>query len=434
MVIQKRGENMRVKEVFVKNFRSFKEVQIELRRFNVMIGANASGKSNFVQIFQFFSDIKNHGLDNAVSMQGGVEYLRNMAVGTSRNLLLRLTFDVQSESTTMRTKKRPMGIKVYETTYEFELGFKNNGTEFEILNDKISHKFKFGREENGKNREEKNTSGEISVFRSGDKAKISVSDGVPFGEYYLDHFLDRFFSDMELPANTLLLQNPFIAAFFPFPYELRRTFDLGRIFDISIYDFDPKLPKKATPVVGKAVLEEDGSNLSIVVKNIIENKEKKRKFLNLVQDLLPFTKDLGVEKFADKSLLFKIQEKYFDKTYFPASLISDGTINILALIIALYFEKKALTIIEEPERNIHPYLISRVVDMMKEASKDKQIIVTTHNPEMVKNAGLENLFLITRTKEGFSEISKPADKQALQKFLENEIGIEELYVKNLLGG
>jgi len=65
-----------------------------------------------------------------------------------------------------------------------------------------------------------------------------------------------------------------------------------------------------------------------------------------------------VEKFADKSLLFKLKESYNKKQYLPASLISDGTISITALIIALFFEKRPLTIIEDPERNIHPYLIS----------------------------------------------------------------------------
>ena len=129
-------------------------------------------------------------------------------------------------------------------------------------------------------------------------------------------------------------------------------------------------------------------------------------------------------------LLFEI---YFQKQYLPASLISDGTINITALIIALYFERKPLTIIEEPDRNIHPYLISKVINMMKDASQNKQVIVTTHNPEIVKYAGLENILFVSRCKEGFSIISRPGDKEEVKIFLKNEIGIEELYVQNLLG-
>ena len=47
--------------------------------------------------------------------------------------------------------------------------------------------------------------------------------------------------------------------------------------DVAIYDFDPKLPKKTTPITGKAELEEDGSNLAIVLKRIMENEPAKRK-------------------------------------------------------------------------------------------------------------------------------------------------------------
>ena len=91
-----------------------------------------------------------------------------------------------------------------------------------------------------------------------------------------------------------------------------------------------------------------------------------------------------------------------------------------------------ITIIEEPERNIHPHLISGLVSMMKDASKEKQIIVSTHNPEMVKHSDLEDILLVSRDREGFSQITRPAEKQEVQIFLENEMGIDELYVQNLL--
>ncbi|MDO9098640.1 MAG: AAA family ATPase, partial [Candidatus Methanoperedens sp.] len=134
----------------------------------------------------------------------------------------------------------------------------------------------------------------------------------------------------------------------------------------------------------------------------------------------------------DRSLIFKLREIYSENQYLPASFLSDGTIYITALIIALYFDSKPIIIIEEPERNIHPYLISRLVNMMKEVSEEKQIIVTTHNPEVIKHAGLENIYLVSRDKEGFSTISKPSEKEEVKIFLENEMGIEELYIQNLL--
>ena len=417
---------MGVKKIKVTNFKSFKELEVELGKFNVLIGANASGKSNFVQIFKFLRDIANSGLNNAVSMQGGAEYLRNINIGAADKFSLKIVSD-QKFGFGRRTKEGLIGIKIYEVTYEFALKFNERGSGFKIIEDKLTQKCNFvGLEkQKGKIKEkEKLGQGEIIVSCANGKVKIDLHkpEEVPITE---NDIYPPFLVEERLPTNTLLLETPL---FFIPPLEMEEIFS-----GISIYDFDPKLPKKATPITGKAELEEDGSNLSIILKNITENKEKKRKLFNLVKDLLPFISNLDVEKFADKSLLFKLQETYFENQYLPASLISDGTINITALIVALYFEKKSLTIIEEPERNIHPYLISKVVDMMKDASQKKEIIVTTHNPEIVKYAGLDNILFVSRDEKGFSTISRPANKEEVKTFLKNEIGIEELYVQNLLG-
>jgi len=415
---------MAIKKIRILNFKSFKDLEIELGKFNVLIGANASGKSNFIQIFKFLRDITNYGLDNAISMQGGVEYLRNINIGPSKNFSLEVTSD-QEFGFVRKKEEELIEIKTYETIYKFVIKFRQRGPGFEIAEDKLTMKCHFIRLENQKKKlEEKEKRGQGEIILSNNKGKVDADlnplNEVPLG---INDIFPPFLREEKLPSKTLLLKAPFF--FIPFPSE--------EIFgSISIYDFDPKLPKKATPITGKADLEEDGNNLAIVLKNIIKNKNKERKLSNLVRDLLPFVNKLDVEKFADKSLLFKLQEIYARGQYLPASLISDGTINITALIIALYFERKSLTIIEEPERNIHPYLISKVIDMMKEASQKKQIIVTTHNPEIVKYTDLEDILLIFRDKEGFSTIFRPIEKKEIKAFLKNKIGIEELYVQRLL--
>ena len=417
---------MSIKRIEVKNFKSFKELKINLGKFNVIIGANASGKSNFVHIFEFLRDITISGLDNAVSLQGGVKYLRNMNIGASEPLSIKVVFDQEFTWLVRQTKASLIGIKTYETTYEFALGFNKSGSGFRIVKDELIQKCKFFRLERKERKiEEKEIlgEGEIIVSRGNGRVKpdLNIPPKVPLKK---EDIFPPFLREEKLPKHTLLLETPY---FFISPLE--------DIFsETSIYDFDPKLPKKATPITGKAELEEDGNNLSIILKNITENREKRRKLFNLVKDLLPFVEDVDVEKFADKSLLFKLKESYFKTQYLPASLISDGTINMTALIVALYFEKKPFVIIEEPERNIHPSLISKVVEMMRDASQtqEKQIVVTTHNPEFVKYAGLENILLVSRNEDGFSTISRPADKEEVKIFLKNDIGIEELYIQNLL--
>lgn len=418
---------MAIKKIRVCNFRSFKDVEVELGNFNILIGANACGKSNFVQIFNFLRDIPTHGLDNAISMQGGTEYLRNMNIGASDNFSLEIVSDQEFGFALRKKEKGYIGIKTYETVYKFALKFRKKGRGFAIGEDKLTQKVNIIKLEMGKNRKikEKEKLGEGEIIYSVANGKIEVDLNLP-EEMGIkrDDIIPPFLREEKLGLNTLLIEHP-LHIFHPGIFHFFSD-------SFGIYDFDPKFPKKATPITGKAELEEDGSNLAIVLKDILENKDRSRKLLNLMKDLLPFVDTLDVEKFADKSLLFKLQETYAKGKYLPASLISDGTINITALILALYFGEKSLVIIEEPERNIHPYLISKVVNIMKEASQKRQIIITTHNPEIIKHADLKDILLISRGKDGFSIISRPAEKEEIKTFLKNEIGIEELYVQNLL--
>jgi len=411
---------MAIKRIRVANFKSFKELDLELGNFNVVIGANASGKSNFVQIFRFIRDIANMGLDNAISLQGS-EYLTNIGLSPPQPLSLKVM--AVSDEFGIKVDKSVIA-RINNADYEFALKFKTKRTGVEIEKDFLSlgvTYVRLAKTKNGKLEEGKIIGTGKLIIRS-EKGTPKFELKRPEGVNATDKDLFPSFLRQKMKPRTLLLQAPFF--FFP-PVE-------SAFSDIAIYDFDPKLSKKAVPIAGKSELEEDGSNLSLVLKSIVENTDKKRKLSNLIKDLLPFVDDLSTDKFADRSLLFKLREIYFPNVYFPASFISDGTVNINALLIALYFEEKSLSIIEEPERNIHPYLISRVMDMMKDASKNKQIIVTTHSPEVVKHADLENILLVSREKDGFSTISRPSQKKEVKIFLKNQMGLDELYIQNLL--
>ena len=69
---------------------------------------------------------------------------------------------------------------------------------------------------------------------------------------------------------------------------------------------------------------------------------------------------------------------------------------------------------------------------MKDASENKQIIVTTHNPEMIRYADKKDILLISRNEEGFSSICRPSEKEDVKVFLEHGLRMERLYVDNFL--
>jgi len=273
------------------------------------------------------------------------------------------------------------------------------------------------------NDREKIGRGEIQVTNEGGNLSYAVDlpKGFPLTEQELIPF---YFRGKELPEKTLLLETPYA---YPLPH-------IEKFFDrIAVYDIDPKLLKKGVAITGKRDLEEDASNLALVLKNIIGDPEKKRKFSNLLRDVLPFVEDFSVKKFMDISLVLTLRERYAKNHDLPSTSLSDGTMTIFALIIALYFEDKPFIIIEEPVIHIHPFLVGRVISMIKESSGSKQIMITTNSTEVVKHASVEDLLLVSRDTEGFSVVSRPADKEEVRTFLENEIGIEELYIQNLLG-
>ncbi|HTY15951.1 MAG TPA: AAA family ATPase [Methanoregulaceae archaeon] len=414
---------MPITSIAVTNFKSFREMVFEPASFSIIIGSNASGKSNLIQVFKFLRDIAKYGLPNAISLQGGVEYMRNTIIGPGENFSFRIVYLLEE------TKQDVIGVKdrnpVYfasrEITYEFAIHFTDTTAGYEVVRDHLVISGDFlTRDRDGF---QTIGCGSLGLSQVGGKARYLVSPPEGFTlpeEELFPHLLQR----QEIPATRLIANNPVTAPGVP-PLEW--------IFrGIKVYDFDPRLLKMAAPMAGKTELEKDGSNLAIVIKAINDDPERKKAFINLMNDMLPFVKDVAVEKLLDMSLFLKLKEVFGPDRYIPASLVSDGTINIAALIIALYFEDRRVTIIEEPEKNIHPALIAKLVSMLKDASGRKQIIVTTHNPEMVKHVAIDDIFLINRDKDGFSRLSRPRDKVEIAAFLENDLGIDELFIQGLL--
>jgi hypothetical protein len=362
-------------------------------------------------------------------MQGGSEYLQNTKIGSSHDLQIKVIFQPDQNLEVLErqdTGTSRLAIQSCLSSYEFALRFAPRGDGFSITKDRII----LGCEVLSCKRENEHSivkqsigRGEIRVTSEG--GKITYSLDLPEGCSVSEKdIIPLCFRGKHLPEKTLLLETPHA-----FPLNHGEKF-----FDrIAVYDIDPKLMKKGVAITGKRELEEDGGNLALVLKNIIGDPEKKRKFSNLLRDVLPFIEDFSVEKFMDISLVLTLREKYTKNLDLPSPSLSDGTMTIFALIIALYFEEKPLIIIEEPVSHIHPFLVARVISMMKESSKRKQVMITTHTTEVVKHASLEHLLLISRDSEGFSVLSRPSDKEEVRTFLENEIGIEELYVQNLLG-
>ena len=420
---------MYIKRIQVLNFKSFKKIDVSLNKFNIIIGANASGKSNFVQVIQFIRDIVDMGVENAVYMQGGYEYLKNIFTDSADDVSIKLELESDKKKGWIYGQgKKEYAIELCGVSYEFKLHL-NSGKKDSMMNyEKLEYNCDVSKikDEHGN---------KIDNFRiillneNGKKSYTIEPKKFDYKKYDLfpDFLMEKEFIEAQLAEKESLLEKPIIIP--PFFFELS-----GFLKQIAIFDIDPKLSKKASIITGKKDLESDGKNLAIVLKHIIDDEEEWEKLTKLIKDVLPFIDDLHVEKSLDKSLIASLRETYSKSTFFPAPLISDGTINILILIIILYFEEKPVIVIEEPERNIHPHLISKIVNMMKDVSSSlkKQIFITTHNPMFIRYGDIKDILLVSRNDKGYSEISRPVDKEEVKVFLNNNLGIDELFVNNLL--
>ena len=65
-------------------------------------------------------------------------------------------------------------------------------------------------------------------------------------------------------------------------------------------------------------------------------------------------------------------------------------------------------------------------------SKEKQVIITTHNPELLKYANCDDVRMVTRANCGNTSVTKPSDDLTIKTFLENDLGLEDLFVQGLL--
>ena len=413
------------KKITISNFKSLADQTVELNDFNLLVGANGSGKSNFVQALKFLRDIVSFGLEDAISLQGGVEYLRNVNIADSQPL----TFHVVVEANDANQmswfqpfdfdKPRDVSVvEIHRLDYAFALQFQQEGSHFTIEKDRMIFAFSPSGHIHDADSRDISAESTVELIRTGGRVEIRMSPkSVPLTPM----------NTFPIHENKLLVEHPIVAQF----YAGGITDWIGKI---GVYDLYPKEIKAPTSIASRAELEIDGNNLAALLGKLLRDHEKKRSFLNICRDLLPFVRGLGTEKVADSSIFLTLREEALKEEELPAFLISDGTANIMALVFVLYFQKnKHLSIFEEPDRNLHPYLLSRVMTMFREASDSKQIIATTHSPGMVKHAGLENILLVSRDKSGFSRITRPADSEHVRIFLDNELGIDDLFIDNLLG-
>ena len=411
---------MKISNIEIKNFKSFKDMSVNLNNFNAVVGPSASGKSNFVEAFKFLKDIC-EDFENGIDAHGGILF-QNLNCEQKVPSCIKASIGEEEPFieilNPISINSKELMTKICYTSIDYELCINFKETKIDFMTENVKFHFKIYDNENGELLSGntlylKNDNGEISADFENHEEYASM-------EFFAPKALITIVNNNFKNKKGLLINSPLSAV----PISWSDYFK-----DIAAYNFDPNMGKMGK-FKGNS-LTEYGENLSSVLDHILSDKDNKRKFLNLTSILLPYIKDIEVNRIGEDDRIFRLIESYNRLPVF-APFVSDGTANILALISALYFNKSNVILIEEPERNIHPGLFIQIVGMMKEVSLlDKQIIITTHSPEILNNCDLDDIIFISRDEEGFSILSKPGDNREVREFAE-ELSIGDLFVEGCL--
>ncbi len=177
-------------------------------------------------------------------------------------------------------------------------------------------------------------------------------------------------------------------------------------------------------------LEEDFSNLGLVLNRLTLIPSAKRAISKRLGDLYEGLDDFGV-RIDGGTVQINLTEG--DATI-PATRLSDGTLRYLCLLAILCDPTPPpLICLEEPELGMHPDLIPGIADMLVDASQRTQLIVTTHS-EMLVDA-------LTHSPEAIVVCEKRQGQTSMTRLSADELGIwlvkyrlGELWMRGQIGG
>ena len=369
----------RIESIRIEGFRSLADVEInDMPAATVLIGANGSGKSNFIRFFDMMSwMIGGRRLAEFIQRQGGAD---DQLFGGSR-----ISPRMEAELA-MRTE-------LGRNDYRFALAYAHPDR-FMFTEEA----FRFSREGWGTEASWQylgsghNEAEVVEVAQSGESAVAN-----PTTARVLVHLLRR------------------CAA-----YQFHDTSDDSRL-------------KKKCDAEDNGYLRSHGGNLAAILLRL--EREDMRRFEAIcghIRRVLPVFDRFQIEEDYG-SVLLRWRAKGMDKTI-GAHLTSDGSLRLFALVTLLNLPSGMLPnvlLLDEPELGLHPAAVTLIGDMIKTLAEDRQVIVATQSPLLVDAFGLDEI-LVLELRGGRTEIRR-CNEDEYRHWLE-EYTTGELWQKNLIGG
>ncbi len=366
-----RQPTFQITGVWAKNFRSIADTSVELDRLTVLVGPNASGKSNILDIMRFLKDALRFDLEAAVSIRHGIGAIHHQE---SEGCISDIEIGI---SATLGGYAEISDIYV---EYGFALASEPDGG------------FKVSREY-GKVWEGDN---------SGKPAEFKIENGNLVSPELLKRispqiglFADYANSDFDTTALAfpILLRiarrngvtsyedNGFATALmYSALWRLQRN-----LLDMRFYHIFPNAIRGPQKSGNAYPLNEDAGNLASTLRKMgSESPESMACLKESLGRLIPGISDLEVTPAGGYLVVRLKHDSVRGGVWFDLSQESDGTVRLLGLLAALY-QRRYLPLIgiEEPELTVHPGALAVLADLLNEATQRSQIIVTTHSPDLI---------------------------------------------------
>lgn len=326
-------------------------VELEARPLNVLIGPNASGKSNLIEALSLLSAAPKDLLV-PIREGGGVRDWLWKGEVTSQSALVEITVSPSDGLMPLR----------------YHLSFGEVAARFSLLDERVE------------NEEAYSGHGEpyfFYAYQSGHPA-VNVKTESEDNGGRSKRQLRR--EDVS-PDQSILSQRRDPDTYPELTY-LAKGFEQVRFYrewNFGRYT-SPRLPQKAD--LPEDVLLEDASNLGLVLNNLQNRPDVKRELLGRLRTLYEGVDDLNIKVHGGTVQIF-FHEKGL-KHPVPATRLSDGTLRYLCLLAVLcHPEPPPVVCLEEPELGLHPDILPTVAKLLIEASERTQLFVTTHSDILV---------------------------------------------------
>lgn len=377
----------------------FKDLVLDdLPNLAVFVGANGTGKTTLFDALGFISDSLHNNVRQAVQKRGGYKEL--ISRSTDGNIAIEIKFKIAIAG------KERLVTYFLEISQEKGLPFINR----EIL------KYKRG---------SYGSPFHFLDFRKGSGYAITNEE-----------LFDK--KDEELDREPQTLSAPDILAVkglgqfqrFKAANAFRNFIESWHVSDFQI---DKARPGQEAGYAEH--LSPNGNNLALVAQYIYEyHPALFKQILDKMGNRVPGISKVEASNTEDGRIVLKFQDGSF-KDPFIAKFVSDGTIKMFAYLLLLHDPNPhPLLCIEEPENQLYPSLMVPLLEEFREyAQKGGQVFVSTHSPELLNAAELEEVIWFVK-EDGFTSASRTKDDELISALYKegNQLGYlwKQSYFKN----